>query len=145
MAVSLPVTDTVLAGRKKIDTVLANPGFFLKFRQNRFQQFSPSLFPCIEAVWLSIYTMFSQAIDAANTKKYHLVLMDVELPEMDGFLATKILKKSQPSMPVVLLTANADPVALAAYDSSGADDIIKKPLSFQALLNVLKKIAKYVS
>ena len=87
---------------------------------------------------------FLQAIEAAREQSFDVILMDVEMPVMDGVRATKILKQEQPSTPVVLVTASIDDVTLDQCRSCGADDIMPKPFNIEMLSEMLKQMALYV-
>jgi putative two-component system response regulator len=79
-----------------------------------------------------------------------LILLDIDMPEMDGFEAIKLLKanKDYAGIPVIFLTGLTD----AAHESHalelGAMDFISKPVSEPVLLNRIKNyltIAEYLS
>lgn len=48
-----------------------------------------------------------EAIEKATHQSYHLILMDCQMPEMDGYEATRILRAQGVTTPIVALTANA--------------------------------------
>ena len=69
-----------------------------------------------------------------------LILLDIEMPEMDGFEAIQCLKKnpSHVNIPVIFLTSTYDPAVEARGFQLGAVDFITKPFSAAVLLNRLK-------
>jgi len=69
----------------------------------------------------------------------NLVLMDLKMPVMDGFEATKILKSSRNELPVIAITAFAMSGDKKQALDSGCDDYISKPVNKDELLNTLKK------
>lgn len=82
-------------------------------------------------------------IEAVNFCKENpdidLVLMDLKMPEMDGFEAVKIIKGQRPDLPVIALSAyTLDTERQKAIDS-GCDDYISKPLSKNELYSLLMK------
>ncbi|HKI90344.1 MAG TPA: PAS domain S-box protein, partial [Draconibacterium sp.] len=80
-------------------------------------------------------------IDYLKNNKADLVLMDVQLPEMNGFEATRIIKAEFPNLPVIIQTAYAMKTDMEKAFQAGCDDYLSKPLS----LSILKeKIKKYV-
>lgn len=82
-----------------------------------------------------------EAVDKALTGNFHLVLMDVKMPVMDGLEATKAIKEKKPDLPIVALTANAfDSDRQLAFDC-GCDDFLTKPVSSA---KCLETIAKYI-
>lgn len=76
---------------------------------------------------------------------YDLVLMDVQMPGMDGLEATRIIRKwegPQAKVPIVAMTANAMPGDREAFLAVGMDDYISKPVNRRLLEDIL---AKWVS
>jgi signal transduction histidine kinase/CheY-like chemotaxis protein len=72
-------------------------------------------------------------------KDISLVLMDIRMPIMNGFEATRIIKSINPSMPVVALTAHAFSEEKALCYEAGCNDFISKPLDKGILLLTLDK------
>ncbi len=68
-----------------------------------------------------------QAVESALANPFDLILMDMQMPEMDGLEATSILKKAGFSKPIVMLTANVDEASKAQVYAAGADGHIGKP------------------
>ena len=73
-----------------------------------------------------------------------LILLDIEMPEMDGFEALKQLKAGGPhsGIPVIFMTATADAAGEARGKELGAADIVIKPFSEPALLDCVKNHLK---
>lgn len=83
-----------------------------------------------------------QAVDACSRKAYDLILMDVNMPVMDGLEATKrirALESGSRKTPIVALTANALPGDKERFIAGGMDDYLSKPINDKALLNILNK------
>lgn len=84
-----------------------------------------------------------EAVDAAMTGNYSLILMDCQMPEMDGFLATKEIRKHEVQhgrhIPVVAMTAHAMEGDRERCISAGMDDYISKPVDAKKLQHVLIK------
>jgi putative two-component system response regulator len=70
----------------------------------------------------------------------NLILLDIEMPEMDGFTALERLKTCAPwaKIPVIFLTGTVDPLIEKRGLSMGAVDIISKPFSIPLLLEKIK-------
>lgn len=68
-----------------------------------------------------------------------LVLMDLQMPEMNGYEATMILKKKFPNMPIVAQTAFAMSDDREKALDSGCDDYLAKPIKSKDLLTVVEK------
>jgi signal transduction histidine kinase/ligand-binding sensor domain-containing protein/CheY-like chemotaxis protein len=59
---------------------------------------------------------------------FHLILMDIKMPAMDGFEATKVIKSSKPDQVVIALTAYARPEDRLRFMEAGFDDYLTKPI-----------------
>ncbi|WOE69205.1 ATP-binding protein [Hydrogenimonas thermophila] len=80
-----------------------------------------------------------EALDELNRNQYDLVLMDVNMPKMDGIEATKKLRESGFKTPIVALTANVMAEEKSAYMKAGMNDHLSKPIETKALDIVLQK------
>ena len=81
-----------------------------------------------------------EAVEAVRTKHYDLVLMDMEMPVMDGLQATleiRALPGDSGRLPVVALTANALASAHQRCRSAGMNDVVTKPISQDALFRAI--------
>jgi signal transduction histidine kinase/CheY-like chemotaxis protein len=81
-----------------------------------------------------------QAVEAVARTNYDLVLMDCQMPEMDGFAATRAIKAgngSRTSPPIVALTAHALQGDREQCIAAGMDDYLSKPFTAQQLSGVL--------
>ena len=81
-----------------------------------------------------------EALDALQREPIDLVLIDCEMPEMDGFETTRRIRmSSRPDLPVVALTANAMPADREQCLRGGMNDYLAKPLELQVLAEMLAK------
>ncbi len=82
----------------------------------------------------------AQGVALAEQHRPDLVLMDISLPVMDGYEATRRIRQSFPSLPVIGLSAHAmhgdDEKAIAA----GCTDYLTKPIDEDLLFGMLKKV-----
>jgi signal transduction histidine kinase/CheY-like chemotaxis protein len=69
-----------------------------------------------------------------------LVLMDIRMPETDGYEATKKIKALFPNLPIIAQTAFAETEDQKAALLAGCDDYITKPISITELLSVINKL-----
>ena len=69
-----------------------------------------------------------------------LIILDLQMPEMDGFEATRIIKKTNPQIPVIALTANAMPETHNKAFAAGMCDYLTKLFIPQTLF---EKVAKH--
>ncbi|MDB5109702.1 MAG: hypothetical protein JWR67_816 [Mucilaginibacter sp.] len=67
------------------------------------------------------------AVDMVKAKTYDLIIMDLQMPVMDGFEATKAIKAIYPQLPVIALTANAMPETYTKALNAGMSDYLTKP------------------
>ncbi len=84
-----------------------------------------------------------QAVDAVRHNDYDVVLMDVQMPELDGIGAMREIRTlAQPKckIPIVAMTANAMSGAEAQYLSAGMDDYVSKPVQPELLFQKLSRI-----
>jgi CheY-like chemotaxis protein/HPt (histidine-containing phosphotransfer) domain-containing protein len=87
-----------------------------------------------------------EVLTALKTIPYDLILMDMNMPEMDGLEATRLIRSqcalhplSAPDIPIIAMTANALQGDRARCLESGMNDYITKPVSPESLANALKK------
>ncbi len=81
------------------------------------------------------------ALDAEGGEAYDLVLMDLHMPEMDGFEATRHIRAksdARSSLPIIALTANAMADDRQTCLTAGMDDYLSKPVAPDALANMLE-------
>jgi signal transduction histidine kinase/CheY-like chemotaxis protein len=88
-----------------------------------------------------------EAVDMLSKSAYDLVLMDCQMPEMDGFEATRIIRARNSNVldheiPVVAMTANAFPEDRARALAAGMNDFLAKPVDRLVLASMLAKWIK---
>jgi signal transduction histidine kinase len=80
-----------------------------------------------------------EALEAVRTKRYDIVLMDMQMPNMDGITATKMIRTMsdifQPT--IIALTANAFSEDQQHCLKAGMNDFVSKPINFENLYNTL--------
>lgn len=82
-----------------------------------------------------------EAIRAAKDHSLDLILMDVQMPVMDGIMATKVIREElQSKIPIVALTAFAMKGDREKYLSLGMDDFLAKPFQEKDLLNLISRL-----
>ncbi len=81
-----------------------------------------------------------EAVTMANGFKYDLILMDVQMPELDGFEATLRIRAHASSQPkIVALTASAMQGDRDACIAAGMDDYLSKPIRLEGLAELLER------
>ncbi len=84
----------------------------------------------------------AEALKKAHAQPPELIILDVMLPEMDGFEACKVLRLDPATarVPIIMLTAKAAEIDRVLGLELGADDYLTKPFSPRELLLRIKKI-----
>jgi len=83
-----------------------------------------------------------EAVEICENNSIDLVFMDLQMPEMNGYEATEILKKKFPTLPIVAQTAFAMSDDREKALDSGCDDYLAKPIKSKDLLSVVEKFIK---
>ena len=82
------------------------------------------------------------ALDATYMQEFDLLLLDVNVPFLNGFELLQSLRKSGDTTPAIFITALIDITSLSYGFEVGADDYIKKPFDFDELLIRIKAVLK---
>jgi two-component system, OmpR family, copper resistance phosphate regulon response regulator CusR len=80
----------------------------------------------------------------AYMHKYEVIILDVNLPHINGFELCTLIRKKQPDVPILMLTALDSIDDKAAGFDSGADDYLVKPFEFKELLMRVKSLTKRI-
>ena len=81
-------------------------------------------------------------VNAAIKQKPDLIIMDMAMPEMDGWTATEIIKKKDAvtsQIPLIALTAHALPGDRQRAMDSGCDEYVTKPMDLSELLEIVNQ------
>ena len=126
---ALPVDETAKSGRNRVLLVEDN---------GINQQVATELL--VSAGYLvDVANNGVEAVQMAEARPYHAILMDIQMPEMDGYEATQRLREGnqQPNVPIIAMTAHA----IAGYREQclarGMDDYVVKPINPDDLYRVL--------
>jgi CheY-like chemotaxis protein len=85
----------------------------------------------------------AEAVDICNEENaIDLVFMDLQMPEMNGYEATQILKTKYPGLPIIAQTAFAMSDDREKALDAGCDDYLAKPIKSKDLLSVVGKFIK---
>ncbi|NJL32833.1 MAG: response regulator [Chloroflexaceae bacterium] len=94
------------------------------------------------AIEVDVATNGEEALKQLEQASYDLVLMDIQMPVMDGMETTRRIRQSnQPyrNVPIIALTANVMREQQDEYLALGVDDILSKPFSIKHLREVVQR------
>ncbi|SEF64453.1 hybrid sensor histidine kinase/response regulator [Algoriphagus boritolerans] len=85
-----------------------------------------------------------EALDRLNSKSFDLILMDLQMPEMDGYEATEAIRKGQggdrhTNIPIIAVTADTTEKSKIRASTVGMDDYLTKPVDAELLLEKVVK------
>jgi signal transduction histidine kinase/CheY-like chemotaxis protein/HPt (histidine-containing phosphotransfer) domain-containing protein len=99
--------------------------------------------------WSIDFTIVNNGADAIEELKlnsYSIVLMDIQMPEMDGYTATeKIRKELQNDIPIIAMTAHAMTGEKEKCMALGMNDYVSKPIKETVLYNIIARHAQHVT
>lgn len=84
----------------------------------------------------------AEAVAAALTQPFDLILMDIRMPGMGGLEAVRLIREnaSIADIPVIALTANADPADARTYMEQGMDAVVQKPIKPELLFAAMERV-----
>ena len=87
----------------------------------------------------------AQALEAWSAHDFDLILMDIQMPEVDGMQAARAIRKEEartgrPRTPIIALTANAMSHQVAEYASAGMDAHVAKPIDLRTLCSTIEAL-----
>lgn len=93
------------------------------------------------------FRLVENGLDAVNlyqTQNFKMILMDCQMPEMDGFVATKRIREyekvsDKPRIPIIALTANAMKGDRDRCIENGMDDFLSKPFRMNELISIIEQ------
>nr|MCR4935773.1 transporter substrate-binding domain-containing protein [Oscillospiraceae bacterium] len=87
-----------------------------------------------------------EKLSASRPGDYRFILMDIQMPVMNGYEATKIIRGMKDEgfsdIPIIAMTANTAPEDIETQKRLGMNDLIGKPIDMDTMLRVLSKFAK---
>jgi PAS domain S-box-containing protein len=82
-----------------------------------------------------------EAVEMAANNRYKMILVDLKMPEMDGFEAAKRIRQNLQSIPIIAQTAYATTEDREKAIQAGCDDLIAKPIKKDILIEMIQKYA----
>lgn len=92
---------------------------------------------------IKVATNGVEVIKELREDTFDLVLMDIQMPEMDGVLATKVIRSSDADwkeIPIIALTAHAMAGTRETYLQAGMDGFVSKPISIDLLVDEMNRV-----
>jgi two-component system, OmpR family, response regulator len=83
-----------------------------------------------------------QGFERAMTQEFDLVILDINLPGMDGYVICSMLRQHKKSMPILMLTARTKQQEIVHGLNIGADDYLTKPFDLEELLARIRAILR---
>ncbi|MGZ6048992.1 MAG: ATP-binding protein [Phenylobacterium sp.] len=85
-----------------------------------------------------------QALDAWEAQHWDIILMDIQMPIMDGVVATAAIRRREAETgrartPIIAVTANAMTHQVAEYEAAGMDAMVPKPIDITALFQAMER------
>jgi CheY-like chemotaxis protein len=87
----------------------------------------------------------ASAVTMAGEHRYDVVLMDIQMPGMDGYEAARRIRERQPDVQIIALTAHAMPADRARSEAQGMVDHLSKPVRVEELRTALELCAQRAS
>ncbi len=81
-----------------------------------------------------------EAVEAALSAEYDVLLMDMEMPVMDGFEAAHVLRQRGYQGPIIALTAHQDPFEVERAKREGCNGVLNKPITIERLRGALEPL-----
>lgn len=81
-----------------------------------------------------------EAMKILGSQQFHLILLDIKMPNVDGFEVLKFVKQHQPSTKVIMLTGFADLKNAIESKKLGAEDFVSKPYDLVDLLTTVERV-----
>ncbi len=76
-----------------------------------------------------------EAVELAAKNKYNIILMDLQMPVMDGLTATSLIRNTNNNTPIIALTATTDESLTNSLSQKGINDVVQKPFVPEDLYN----------
>jgi len=83
-----------------------------------------------------------EVLDALEMQKFDLILMDVQMPEMDGIETTKAIRSAKNPIPIIALTAYAMKGDRERFLNAGMNDYLSKPVKLEELSKAIRRISR---
>ncbi|HSP87522.1 MAG TPA: response regulator, partial [Ignavibacteriaceae bacterium] len=89
-----------------------------------------------------------EVLNAAKNTKYDLILMDINMPELNGFEASRLIREEldSDSQPVIIaITASSLQERKEEFENSGMNDFVEKPVNYDRMKNIVAKWSENIN
>ncbi|WP_041615743.1 response regulator [Spirosoma linguale] len=90
---------------------------------------------------VDVATNGQDALDLLKPDKHKLVLMDLQMPVMDGFESARRMRERGETIPIIALTADTNPDVDQQVQTYGLNGVLTKPLQAEPLLDLILSLA----
>jgi len=138
-------TPSVIRENPPTDITYHTGAHLLLAEDNEVNQMVLEDMVCMAEMTCDIATNGKEAVDAVKSMRFDLILMDCQMPDIDGFQATSLIREWEESsgstnrIPIIALTANALQGDREACLAAGMDDYLTKPIMPDVLFKMLDK------
>ena len=80
-----------------------------------------------------------RAVEAVTQQSFDMILMDIQMPGIDGYEATRLIREKGITTPIIAVTANTSGGEMDNCLQAGCDDYVPKPISNEVLIKVISK------
>src|SRR3989454_6634857 len=80
------------------------------------------------------------AVNLAKKERPHVILMDINMPDMDGITATEIISNTVPESPIIMMSVQGEQDYLRRSMLAGAREFLVKPFSADELINAIRHV-----
>jgi signal transduction histidine kinase/CheY-like chemotaxis protein len=133
---SAPAEEAVASEKLDVRILLAEDG---RDNQLLFEHFLESAGAKVTLAEIGAVAVNHVLVETAAQSPFDLILMDMQMPYMDGYMATASLRGQGFTTPVIALTAHAMPDDRAKCIEAGCDDYLSKPVDRQTLLQAVRR------
>ncbi len=85
-----------------------------------------------------------EVLNKMNKEEFDVILMDINMPKMDGMECAREIRsmsdEKKSKIPIIAITGNARNYSMDDFKDAGIDDYIPKPINFDNLIGVLRKV-----
>jgi CheY-like chemotaxis protein len=81
-----------------------------------------------------------QVLDALEAEPFDIILMDINMPVMDGEKIRSLDDEVKSKIPIIAITGNARNLSLEEYQEIGINEFLQKPLNFDQLVTLVKEL-----